>query len=159
MPTKNRKTDPSFVRMYERGMLRSAFVSLFWAVISARKKRPEGFTLQSLAKAIGSSKHEVSRWFNGDPNWTLNTVANLAYALDLELTIHARERSTGIVYTPAGVIQSTAFAQTLPLGGSTTTQTLPMGEFVRRPARWDRLHIESRFEPPVPLPPVLSAAA
>lgn len=113
MPTKNRRTDPRFFASYERGMLRSAFVSLFWAVINARKKRPGGFTLQSLAKATGSSKHEVSRWFNGDPNWTLNTVANIAHALDLELIIQARDRSTGVVYTPTGTqvhlpIQTTA---------------------------------------------------
>lgn len=105
MPT--RKTSPQFERAYARGMLRSAFLSLFWAVIGARKKRPGGFTFQELSKAIGSSKHEVSRWFNGDPNWTLNTVASIAHALDLDLVIQAKERSTGLVFTPSG-IQSSA---------------------------------------------------
>jgi transcriptional regulator with XRE-family HTH domain len=127
MSMKNRKTDPRFVISYERGMLRSALVSLFWSVIMERKKRPGGFTLQSLAKAIGSTKHEVSRWFNGDPNWTLNTIANLAHALDLDLTIQARERSTGIIYTPAGVQASATLEtySTVRTDGSTSTERSP----------------------------------
>ena len=97
------RNSEKYDKAYYRAALRSLFVSLFWVIVNARKKRPGGLTLQALAKAIGSTKHEVSRWFNGDPNWTLNTVANLAHALDVELIIQARERTTGIVYTPAGV--------------------------------------------------------
>jgi hypothetical protein len=72
----SKKDDPKFLRAYDRGMLRSAFRSLFWAIISDRKKRG-GFTLLQLAKTIGANKAEVTRWFKGDPNWTLNTVAEL----------------------------------------------------------------------------------
>ena len=97
------KISHKYDRSYYRTALRSLFVSLFWVIITSRKKRQGGFTFQALAKAIGSTKHEVSRWFNGDPNWTLNTIASLAHALDVELIIHARERSTGIIYTPAGI--------------------------------------------------------
>ena len=110
-------------RAYYRAALRSLFVSLFWVIITARKKQPGGFTFKALAKAVGSTKHEVSRWFNGDPNWTLNTVANLAHALDVELVIQARERGTGIVYTPAGVQVSGSLVQNAepeaPMSGAT----------------------------------------
>ena len=122
-----KRNDPKFELAYQRGWLRSSFVSLFWAVISERKKQPGGFTLLGLAKAIGSSKHEVSRWFNGDPNWTLNTIANLAHALDVELIVQARDRSTGIIYTPAG-IQTSAMAETysaVRTEGSTSTERSP----------------------------------
>ena len=44
MSTNRSKSDTEFARAYERGMLRSAFVSLFWAVITERKKRGD-FTL------------------------------------------------------------------------------------------------------------------
>lgn len=98
----SRKNDPKFEMAFDRGMLRSAFVSLFWAVISERKKAG-GFTFQGLAKKIGSTKHEVSRWFNGDPNWTVNTLASIANALDLDLKITAVDRTTGQVYTPSGM--------------------------------------------------------
>jgi transcriptional regulator with XRE-family HTH domain len=95
------KSDPKFVRAYDRAMLRSAVVSLFWGVISERKKSGT-FTLQGLAKLIGTNKAEVSRWFKGDPNWTLNTVAAIANALNVDLEIRARDRETGIVFTSAG---------------------------------------------------------
>lgn len=83
-------------------MLRSAFVSLFWGIIMERKKRGS-FTLQSLAKILGTNKGEVSRWFNGDPNWTINTIANLANALDVDIKIQATDRNTGAIFTPAGI--------------------------------------------------------
>jgi transcriptional regulator with XRE-family HTH domain len=88
-------------------MLRSAFVSLFWAVITHRKKRKDGFTLTQLARALKTNKGEVSRWFRGEPNWTISTIANLASVLDLEISIEARERSTGLVFRPNGVAAAT----------------------------------------------------
>lgn len=101
-----KKTDPKFRRSFERGVLRAAFKSLFWAIITERKKRPEGFKLTELAKAISTSKHEVSRWFNGDPNWTVNTIANVADALDVDVRIEAVDRKSGVVFTPAGAVQT-----------------------------------------------------
>src|ERR1700692_4520416 len=105
----SRKSDPKFVRAYERGMLRSAFKSLFWAIVSERKKRHAGYTLIQLAKGMATSKHEVSRWFNGDPNWTINTIASMANALDIDLRVEAVDRITGEVFTPAGIQVSTAY--------------------------------------------------
>jgi transcriptional regulator with XRE-family HTH domain len=101
MPTNRSKTDdPKFEKAYYRAMLRSAFLSMFWAVISDRKKN--GLTLISLAKEIGSSKHEVSRWFNGDPNWTINTIAAIARALKLTLRVQAVDEH-GNVYGSSGL--------------------------------------------------------
>jgi transcriptional regulator with XRE-family HTH domain len=119
----NRKNDPKFTRAYVRGMLRSAFVSLFWAIISERKKRI-GLTLQEVAKLVGVNKAELSRWFKGDPNWTINTIASLAHALNVELQIKAVDIKTGEVYTPAGLLMGASdstrtepFAQLIPRGG------------------------------------------
>ena len=114
-------TDEKYERTYAKAALRAALVSLFWGVIRERKKRG-GFTMQALAKAIGSTKHEVSRWFNGDPNWTLNTIGNLAHALDLDLIVQARERSTGLIFTSSG-IQSEPSVQN-QLGGSIATSAM-----------------------------------
>ena len=99
-----KRDDPKYIQAFERGMLRSAFLSLFWGVFTERKKR-DGLTLKALAKAVGVNKAEVSRWFNGDPNWTINTIANLANALDVEILVEARERSTGKIFTPNGPVQ------------------------------------------------------
>lgn len=104
MSTKPIELSADEERKYQRLSLRSLFSSLFWGVIMARKKR-EGFMLQSLADATGRNKSQVSRWFSSNPNWTLDTIADVAQALDLELLIEARERSTGMIYTPSGLAQ------------------------------------------------------
>jgi transcriptional regulator with XRE-family HTH domain len=92
------------LRNYDRGMLRSAFVSLFVSVMAEHRRRG-GLTQQDLAKKIGRDKSAVSRWLSGSPNWTLDTIADLAGALDLELRVDARERGTGVVFTPIGIEQ------------------------------------------------------
>ena len=105
MPT--HKNDPKFVKAYERGMLRSAFVSLFWGIATERKKTGD-FTFKWLAETLGKNKGEVSRWFSGDPNWTVNTIANLADAFDVEIQITAIERKTGRIFTSSGLQNSVA---------------------------------------------------
>lgn len=107
-----------FMKKYDSGMLRTAFVSLFWAYISDRRKRGP-FTFQQFAKELNVNKGEVSRWFNGGPNWRLNTIASIAHVLDLEIQITAVERSTGRIFTPAGV-QASA-----PRGTLSKTETRP----------------------------------
>jgi transcriptional regulator with XRE-family HTH domain len=94
------------VRAYDRAMLRAQFASLFWAAI-LEKRKSDTFTLSALAEALGKNKAEVSRWFSGDaPNWTLGTVAEIAHALDLQIHVEARDRSTGMVLTAAGPKES-----------------------------------------------------
>jgi len=100
-----KKTDPKFVRAFDRAMLRSQFVSLFWSVIAARRKT-HGFKMKSLADSLGKNKGEVSRWFSGDPNWTVNTIASLAHALNVDLKVEAVDRETGEIFTAAGSIAS-----------------------------------------------------
>ena len=109
------------VRAYDRAMLRAQFASLFWAAIMEKRKSGK-FTLASLAKALGKNKGEVSRWFSGDaPNWTLGTIAEVAYALDLQIHVEARDRSTGIVLTASGPKElNDAASQAAP--GKFTTQ-------------------------------------
>jgi transcriptional regulator with XRE-family HTH domain len=118
--------NPRFRRAFERGILRSAFKSLFWAVIVERKKRPEGFRLTELAKAVSSSKHEVSRWFNGDPNWTINTIANVADALNVDLRIQAVDRKTGAIFTPAGLQTSAEITRPVNLRAPVETTAFIM---------------------------------
>jgi hypothetical protein len=82
-------------------MLRSAFRSLLWNVFVFRKKN-EGLTITKLGKSVGVSKHEVSRWFGGDPNWTINTIGKLGDALQVSIRIEAIDRKSGRVFTPSG---------------------------------------------------------
>jgi transcriptional regulator with XRE-family HTH domain len=102
MSTKTPEPNSKLLWAYDREMLRSAFVSLFWAIITERRKKGT-FTLVQLAKQLGANKGEVSRWFKGQPNWTVGTIANIANALNVELRIEAVDRVSGEVFTPAGI--------------------------------------------------------
>jgi transcriptional regulator with XRE-family HTH domain len=102
MWTKSKKViDEKFIRDFERGVLRSAFVSTFWAVIEA-KKVAEGFTLKQLADRLNINKSATSRWFSGEPNWEINTVSDIARALDVEIKVTAVDRRNGRIFTPSG---------------------------------------------------------
>jgi transcriptional regulator with XRE-family HTH domain len=128
------KNDPKFKRSFERGVLRAAFRSLFWAIVSERKKRAEGYTLSELAKDTSTSKHEVSRWFNGDPNWTINTIANIADAMDVDIRIEAVDRKTAEVFTPAGLQNPQANkVKLMPTSGATETDAPRPIRFIRTP--------------------------
>lgn len=110
MWTRHPKSRDALIAGFDREMLRSAFVSLFWAVISYRKKQG-GFALKTLADKIGVNKSAPSRWFSGErPNWTVNTIADIAGALDVEIEIKARDRQTGIVFASYGVVLASAIA-------------------------------------------------
>lgn len=144
---KTRKTDPKFVRSYVRGMLRSAFVSLFWAVITERRKK--GFTFLALAKLLGTNKGEVSRWFNGDPNWTINTIASIADALNVEVRIQAVDRDTGVIFTPIGVLQSSV---------SSTKSVITTTAVETNTARESSVPMDVTRIPPSSKPPKVSAS-
>src|SRR4051812_39081850 len=98
----NQKVKEQRLVEFDRDMLRSSFVSIFWSVISERRKKGK-FTLQSLADRLRIDKSCVSRWFSDDPpNWQSDTIADVARVLNVELIITARDRSTGQVFTSAG---------------------------------------------------------
>jgi hypothetical protein len=89
-------------------MLRSAWVSLFWNVIAFRKENG-GFALKMLAEKIGINKSAPSRWFSGDrPNWTVNTLSDIAEALNVDLEIYARDRQSGTRFSPIGKVAVSA---------------------------------------------------
>jgi transcriptional regulator with XRE-family HTH domain len=78
---------------------------MFWSIISERRKK-NGFALQTLADALGIDKSAVSRWFSGTPNWTMNTVSDIANVLDVEINISGRDRRTGQIFTASGPVET-----------------------------------------------------
>ena len=107
------KKDAQMLAEYDRFFYRSSLVSMFWAVIQARKKRKSAFKLKQLSDAMNVDKSVVSRWFSNSPNWTANTVADIANALNLDIRISVFDRTDGLVYTPSGV-QVPALTTTVP---------------------------------------------
>jgi hypothetical protein len=119
MWTRTPRSRDELLIAYDREMLRSAFVSLFWSIIS-RKKQHEGFPLKTLADKIGVHKSAPSRWFSGGhPNWTVNTISDIANALDLDLEIRAHDRKTGETYAPYGLVELTRTEALSPRYGMT----------------------------------------
>jgi hypothetical protein len=96
-------SNPKRLQDYRRQMLRSAFVSLFWSIIQYRRKTGK-LKLQDIADSLGRDKSVVSRWFSPDPpNWTVDTIADISGALNIDLRVEAVERSTGLVFSPSGL--------------------------------------------------------
>lgn len=64
-----------------------------WAYAKRKKQNPN-LTLETVAGKLGVSKQQVSRWLSGPGNWTLDTVGDLLYALDMrvnEMDVRPRE--------------------------------------------------------------------
>lgn len=104
---------------FRRGVLRSAFHSLFWGVIVDRK-RNENLKLKDVAETLGVNKSFVSRSFSSPPNWRIDTIADFTDALGLDLIVEARDRKTGRVFTPSGVRANASTTTTFDLGGQKT---------------------------------------
>ena len=79
---------------YRRAMLRSAYQSLFWSIILKRKQQT-GFTLKALADKLAINKSYISRSFSRPPNWQIDKLSDMADALDIELTVEARDKRDG----------------------------------------------------------------
>ena len=88
---------------YDRAMLRSAILSVFWAAISHRKSN-EKYTFQELADRLGVNKSVISKWFSDDPNWKTNTMADIAGALNLDIQMFARDTRNGNLFCSSGQI-------------------------------------------------------
>ena len=123
-----KRTEPKRRRLleYDRAMLRAAFVSLFWGAITEHKRRGK-YTLQMLADKLGRNKSGVSRWFSRNPpNWGVDTISDIANALDLEIEIRATDRITGRVFTSSGILaaaQTSSISQPIERVGAGVPQT------------------------------------
>jgi transcriptional regulator with XRE-family HTH domain len=108
MSIRKRKFGTDRLGDYDRLMLRSAFVSLFWAAL-----KDQGRQLKFLAKELRVDKSAISRWFSSSaPNFQIDTISDIARALDLEISITARPRNgSPKIYTPSGVQETPADAR------------------------------------------------
>lgn len=92
------------LRDFDRGILRSTFVSIFWAVLTFKRKT-SGYRLQHLADALNIDKSTVSRWFSSvRPNWRTNTISDIAGALNVEIRIEVVDRTTGRRFNAQGEV-------------------------------------------------------
>jgi len=60
---------------------------VFQSVIAyfAKRAELEGLTKKELAKRLGKNPSQITRWFSGPGNWTLDTISDLLLAMDAEM--------------------------------------------------------------------------
>ena len=103
MPTSNTKREiRERERRFDRDLLRSSFISVFWSVFNTRRKK-NGYSFKQLSEDSGIDKGAISRAFRGIPNWEIDTMADVADALGVDLIVTARDRTTGEIHTDHGV--------------------------------------------------------
>lgn len=90
---------PEEEKKYRQMSLHSMFSSLFWGVIQRNRGKKE-CTIDEIARKTGYSKQRIMNLFSSHPQWSCNAIFYVAEALNLELIVEARERSTGKIYTP-----------------------------------------------------------
>ena len=54
------------------------------ASVIQRQRKAKGYTQQELANMLGVSQVMVSRWENGDENFTIGTLAKISVVLEME---------------------------------------------------------------------------
>jgi len=63
------------------------------ASIIQRQRKEKGYTQQELANKLGVSQVMVSRWENGEENFTIATLAKISAALGIEWTNPLEKRA------------------------------------------------------------------
>lgn len=72
--------DLYYYRQRHRNRVFSAVVSLFSKLVETK-----GLTKRELALRLGKEPAQITRWFSGPSNWTLDTVSDLLLAMGGEL--------------------------------------------------------------------------
>ena len=68
--------------------LEESIIAKYIAQIAAtiqRQRKAKGYTQQELAKMLGVSQVMISRWENGEENFTIATLARISKALEMAL--------------------------------------------------------------------------
>jgi Helix-turn-helix len=61
---------------------------VFQSVVAffANQARENGLTKKDVAERLGKDPAQITRWFSGPGNWTLDTVSDLLLAMDAEMS-------------------------------------------------------------------------
>jgi transcriptional regulator with XRE-family HTH domain len=62
----------------------------------SEKKAKEGLTQQALATKLGVHRSLINRQLSGESNLTLRSLADLAWAMDMDLKFELQERETAV---------------------------------------------------------------
>jgi transcriptional regulator with XRE-family HTH domain len=78
---------------------------VFQSVLSyfSKLSKEEGLTKKDLATLLGKDPSQITRWFSGPNNWTLDTISDLLFAMDAEVNhqiipIHKEKEQENVNY-------------------------------------------------------------
>lgn len=98
----------AYDREYFYEITSSAVFSSFFCAVKYRRDS-SGLTQKDLASRIGKDKTQVSRILSGPSNWTLKTICDLAFALDLDVKFVLLDKgSAHRTFAPHGVLENKA---------------------------------------------------
>lgn len=63
--------------------------------VLSEKKKAEGLTQQALAKRLGVDRSQINRQLSGESNLTLRSLAEIAWAMNMEVSLQLQEPSHG----------------------------------------------------------------
>lgn len=87
---------------------------IFQSIVAhfAEEAANNGLTKRELAHRLGKDPAQITRWFSGPGNWTLDTVSDLLLAMDRELSakterLYLREGPEFLQFNPAPAPKTT----------------------------------------------------
>ncbi len=102
-PESQRKKSLAYKEVAFR-VLDASIFGAFLLAIEARRDE-DSLTQTKLAELMGRDKANISKLLEGPQNWTVQTISDLAQALDLEVefVLHDKHKP-GRQFTPTGVV-------------------------------------------------------
>jgi transcriptional regulator with XRE-family HTH domain len=102
----------------------------------SERKAKEGLTQQALATKLGVHRSLVNRQLAGESNLTLRSLADLAWAMDMELSFELREPVAGVGQNEATTTSTISYGQIRFINGRNAAGSDP-----------EALHTPNRAQP------------
>ena len=90
------------------------------------EQKATGLSQQRLAAKLGVERRQLNRQLTGEGELTLRAVADLAWALDREISFELRQRSTEPGQNYCGPTSTIAAAPARVVGEARTSSTVPL---------------------------------
>jgi transcriptional regulator with XRE-family HTH domain len=101
------------------------------------EKRKSSLTQQALAKRLGVRRSELNRWLTGEKPLSLRTVANLAGALDREITFKLRPPAATFGQNFVSGTSTITTGQVVSVGAATRNSSTLAPQRQSRAAQYD----------------------
>jgi len=77
--------------------------------------RAKGWNKSQFAEKVGKNPSEITKWFSGSQNFTIDVLTEIAFALGVELTTLFGKKQVQVIYRKEFVVKSVAPQPTIIL--------------------------------------------